>query len=93
MALGAILERFGAQVGAKLGRKSEKWRFQDDVKKCVVKNRAQVYVGVCKCMRAGGGAPYNQSNTLWTTPWTLEHSPRAQGLVADMRANTHTYVP
>ena len=51
----------GGQVGAKLGRKFEKWRLQDDVKKCVVQNErncTQVYVSGRKL---GGGVPYNQS--------------------------------
>ena len=94
MALGAILGRFGAQVGgqvgAKLGRKSEKWRLQDDVKKCVVKNERgcmQVYAG------RGGGVPYNQSIKHSTpTPWALEHSPRAQGPVADMCIYIYVYI-
>ena len=93
MALGPILERFGAQVGAqvgaKLGRKSEKWRFQDDVKKCVVQNER-----TCIRMYASreGGVPYNQSIKHSTpTPWALEHSPRAQGPVAD-KYSGHTYI-
>ena len=93
MALGAILERFGAQVGAqvgaKLGRKSEKWRFQDDVKKCVVQNER-----TCIRMYASreGGVPYNQSIKHSTpTPWALEHSPRAQGPVADYYYYYHYY--
>ena len=101
MALGAILGRFGAQVGgqvgAKLGRKSEKWRFQDDVKKCVVQNErrcTQVYASVRNCTQAGeGGSPIiNQSNTPRTTPWALEHSPRAQGPAADMYMYMYMYM-
>ena len=74
MALGAILGRFwaqvGGQVGAKLGRKSEKWRLQDDVRTCVVQNEhkcMQVYAGVCK---PGGEDPLwsinqaSQNNTM-----------------------------
>ena len=42
MDFGWLLERswgdLGPKLGAKLGRKSAKWKFQDDVKKCVVQN-------------------------------------------------------
>ena len=61
MDFGGLLERFGAdlgpKLGAKLGRKSEKWGLQDDAKKCVVKNErkcTQVYAGV---RWPGGGGP------------------------------------
>ena len=41
----------------------------------------QVYAGV---RRPEGGAPYNQSiKHPRATQWALEHSPRAQGPVAD----------
>ena len=86
MALGALFCRFwaevGGQVGAKLGRKSEKWRLQDNVEKCVAKKLVQVYASVC---RPGWGVPYDITIKHSTpTPWALEHSPRAQGPVADM---------
>ena len=61
MALGAILGRFwdqvGSQVGAKLGRKSEKWRLQDDVEKCVVKNLCECMQVYASVRRPGGGGP------------------------------------
>ena len=46
MALGSILERFGAQVrwqnGVKLAPKSEKWGSQDDVKKSKAKRSCEL---------------------------------------------------
>ena len=88
MALGAILGRFwaqvGGQVGAMLGRKSEKWRLQDDVEKCVVQNERRCTLLYATVRKPGGGVPYNNTPTPSTpTPWALEHSPRAQGPVAD----------
>ena len=50
---------------------------------------------VRKCMRVyasrEGGVPYNNTPTPSTpTPWALEHSPRAQGPVADIYIYIYT---
>ena len=52
---------------------------------------------VCRCMQVyasrEGGVPYNNTPTPSTpTPWALEHSPRAQGPVADMYIYIYTYI-
>ena len=80
--LGTILGGFwlqvGRQVGAKLAPKCEKWGSQDDVKKrhANLESRPRE--------PGGGGLPIiNQSNLPRTKHWALEHSPRAQGPVAD----------
>ena len=67
MDFGRLLERFwvdfGPKSNAKLGPKSERWRPQDDVRKCVVKvsrRCTRVYASVPK---RGGRLPIiNQSN-------------------------------
>ena len=70
------------QVGTKIRKMGAPRRCQ----KMCCKKLVRVYASVCGCMRAGrrGSPIINQSNTPRTTPWALEHSPRAQGPVADI---------
>ena len=87
MALGAILgPKLGPKLGAKLGPSWDENSKNGDSKTMSKNELCKTSAGVCGCTQAGrvGSPIINQSNTPRTTPWALEHSPRAQGPVADI---------
>ena len=79
--LGRFLVDFGSKLGGKL-RPSWHQNPENEGTKTMTKKGMQKGAATNP---AWGGAPYNQSiKHPKTTPWALEHSPRAQGPVADM---------
>ena len=92
MDFGWLLERSWGDLGPKLGAKlGPSWdeNLKNGGSKTMSRNVLyKTSAGVCRCTRVYAGregeVPYNQSIKHSTpTPWALEHSPRAQGPVAD----------